>query len=341
MIVGTSEIVGLIIKAGIVLFLALNIVPIMVYAERKVSAFIQRRIGPEKIGIYGVIQPLADALKFILKEAFYPPGANKFFYYIGPMISVLSPLLAFMAVPLIPILQPIRTELSALVVIAFSSLGVWGLLLGGWSSDNKFSLLGALRSSSQFISYEVSLSASILAMLIIYGTFDFVKIVEMQGENIVKWGVLLNPLAFLTFFISALAESGRIPFDLPEAEAELVGGYHTEYSGMKFAMFFMGEFVHLALTSCVMIILFFGGWNMPFIRISSLLPPDYLFTPVLEYAIGFGVFSAKLLLLLGIFIFIRWTWPRFRFDQLIRFGWGTLILLSLISIVISAIIAVL
>ncbi|MCS7213559.1 MAG: NADH-quinone oxidoreductase subunit NuoH [Candidatus Calescibacterium sp.] len=327
-----GETIGIIVRGGIVLFLVLNIVPLMVFAERKVSAFIQDRVGPEKAGLYGLLHPLADALKFILKEAFVPPQSNKFLYYIGPFITAVVPMLAFIAVPIIPVLQPVSTELSVLVVLAFSSLGVWGILLGGWSSENKFSLLGSLRASSQFISYEVALSISLLSMLIIYGTFDFVDIVKSQEGW--KWGIILNPIAFIVFFISVLAESARIPFDLPEAEGELIGGFHTEYSGMKFAMFFMGEYMHLTLGSCLIILLFLGGWNLPFIKID--LPDEYLFSSVIEYIIYFGVFSAKLFTLLVLFVVIRWTLPRFRFDQLIRLGWGTLIPLSLLGIVISA-----
>ena len=331
-----SDIILLILKGGFILFLALNIVPLMVFAERKVAAFVQDRIGPEKSGLYGIIQPLADAVKFFLKEAFVPPGVNKFLYYLAPLLTMMPPLLAFVAIPLIPILQPVRTELGVLVVLAFSSLGVWGLLIGGWASDNKFSLLGSMRSASQFISYEVSLSVSILAMLIIYGTFDFVDIVRQQEGNILNWGVFANPIAFLVFFVASFAESARIPFDLPEAEAEIVAGYHTEYSGMKFALFFMGEYVHLALASCLMILLFLGGWNIPFVKID--LPDEYLFSPLGEYLIGFLVFSAKLFALLFIYVLARWTLPRFRFDQLIKLGWGALLFLALLSVAISGVI---
>lgn len=332
-----EEILGIIIRGGVVLLLVLNIVPLMVYAERKVSAFIQDRIGPEKAGLYGILHPLADAVKFILKEAFVPPDANKFLYYIGPFITAVVPMMSFIAIPIIPILQPVSTELSVLVVLAFSSLGVWGILLGGWSSENKFSLLGSLRASSQFISYEVALSISMISMLIIYGTFDLVDIVKAQEEW--KWGIILNPIAFLTFFISILAESARIPFDLPEAEGELIGGFHTEYSGMKFAMFFMGEYMHLTLGSCLIILLFLGGWNLPLIKIN--LPDEYLFSEVIEYLIYFLIFSVKLFLLLIFFVVIRWTLPRFRFDQLIKFGWGTLIPMALLAIAISAIYVIL
>jgi NADH-quinone oxidoreductase subunit H len=339
MVVEFSEIVSFLVRALIVIFLLLNIVPLMVFAERKISAFVQDRIGPEKSGLYGIIQPLADAVKFFLKEAFVPPGINKFLYYFSPIITAITPILAFITVPIIPILQPLSSELSALVVLAFSSIGVWGILLGGWTSMNKFSLLGSLRAASQFISYEVSLGISILSMLIIYGTFDFIKIVESQEGSIFNWGIFLNPLAFLVFFISSFAETARIPFDLPEAEAEIVAGYHTEYSGMKFALFFMGEYMHLALASALLIIFFFGGWNLPFVKFD--LPDDYLFAPVFEYLVGFIVFSVKLFILLAFYVLVRWTLPRFRFDQLVRFGWGTLLLLALLSVIVSAFVAVL
>jgi NADH-quinone oxidoreductase subunit H len=339
MVVEVSEIVSFLVRALIVIFLLLNIVPLMVFAERKIAAFVQDRIGPEKSGLYGIIQPLADAVKFFLKEAFVPPGINKFLYYFSPIITAITPILAFITVPIIPILQPLSSELSALVVLAFSSIGVWGLLLGGWSSMNKFSLLGSLRAASQFISYEVSLGISILSMLIIYGTFDFIKIVESQEGSIFNWGIFLNPVAFLVFFISSFAETARIPFDLPEAEAEIVAGYHTEYSGMKFALFFMGEYMHLTLASALLIIFFLGGWNLPFVKLD--LPDDYLFAPVFEYLAGFIVFSVKLFILLSFYVLVRWTLPRFRFDQLVRFGWGTLLFLALLSVIISAFVAVL
>jgi len=339
MVVEFSEIVSFLVRALIVIFLLLNIVPLMVFAERKISAFVQDRIGPEKSGLYGIIQPLADAVKFFLKEAFVPPGINKFLYYFSPIITAITPILAFITIPIIPILQPLSSELSALVVLAFSSIGVWGILLGGWTSMNKFSLLGSLRAASQFISYEVSLGISILSMLIIYGTFDFIKIVELQEGSIFNWGIFLNPLAFLVFFISSFAETARIPFDLPEAEAEIVAGYHTEYSGMKFALFFMGEYMHLTLASALLIIFFFGGWNLPFVNFD--LPDDYLFAPVFEYLVGFIVFSVKLFILLAFYVLVRWTLPRFRFDQLVRFGWGTLLLLALLSVIVSAFVAVL
>jgi NADH-quinone oxidoreductase subunit H len=339
MVVEVSEIVSFLVRALIVIFLLLNIVPLMVFAERKIAAFVQDRIGPEKSGLYGIIQPLADAVKFFLKEAFVPPGINKFLYYFSPIITAITPILAFITVPIIPILQPLSSELSALVVLAFSSIGVWGILLGGWTSMNKFSLLGSLRAASQFISYEVSLGISILSMLIIYGTFDFIKIVESQEGSIFNWGIFLNPLAFLVFFISSFAETARIPFDLPEAEAEIVAGYHTEYSGMKFALFFMGEYMHLTLASALLIIFFFGGWNLPFVKFD--LPDDYLFAPVFEYLVGFIVFSVKLFILLAFYVLVRWTLPRFRFDQLVRFGWGTLLLLALLSVIVSAFVAVL
>lgn len=333
-----SEVLLFLVRSLIVVFLLLNIVPLMVFAERKIAAFVQDRIGPEKSGLYGIIQPLADAFKFFIKEAFIPSGVNKFLYYFSPVITAVTPILAFITVPIIPILQPLSSELSVLVVLSFSSIGVWGLLLGGWNSMNKFSLLGSLRAASQFISYEVSLGISILAMLIIYGTFDFIKIVEMQEGSIFNWGIFLNPVAFLVFFISSFAEAARIPFDLPEAEAEIVAGYHTEYSGMKFALFFMGEYMHLTLAASILTIFFFGGWNLPFVKFD--LPDDYLFAPVFEYLFGFIVFSVKLFVLLSFYVLARWTLPRFRFDQLIKFGWGTLLLLALISIVISAFVAV-
>lgn len=327
------EVLSVALKGIVVLSFVLSLVPIMVYAERKVSAFIQDRVGPEKVGLYGIIQPIADAIKFILKEAFVPPQANKFLYYVGPLITAVMPMLAFMAIPFIPILQPVSTALSVLVVLAFSSLSIWGVLLGGWSSENKFSLLGSVRASSQFISYEVALTISILSMLIIYGTFDFIEIVRYQSEWM--WGIVLNPVAFLTFFVAVLAEAGRIPFDLPEAEGELIGGFHTEYSGMKFALFFMGEYIHLTLGSALIVLLFFGGWSVPFVEID--IPGDSLVSSVLEYLIYFGVFATKLILLLVFFVVVRWTLPRFRFDQLIKLGWGTLIPLSLVGVIISAV----
>lgn len=321
------EIILTVVKGTVVLALVLSVVPLLTYAERKIGAYLQDRIGPEKVGLHGFIQPLADAIKFFLKEEFKPARSSKFLYYLAPFISFAFPLIALASVPLSRMLVPIQSSLSVIYVIAFSSLAVWGVVLGGWSSENKFSLLGSLRAASQMISYEVGFSLAILSILISFGSFDFVKISALQEGSILNWGIFRNPIAFIVSVVAVFAETARIPFDIPEAEAEIVAGYHTEYSGMKFAMFFMGEYSHMILASSVITLLFMGGWNIPFLSLSG--------GAFVRYLVEFAVFLAKVFFFIFIFILTRWTLPRFRFDQVLKIGWNALIPLGLASFLIS------
>lgn len=313
------------LKGLVVIGMVLTLVALLTFVERKIAAFVQGRIGPERVGIFGFLQPVADGMKTLVKEAFRPGRAYPTLYIIAPLITFVPPLLAFASIPFSRVFHVIDTSLGVIYVLAISSLGVWGVLIGGWASDNKFSLLGALRSASQMISYEVALGLAVLSVLIMFGTFDFIKIVEEQRSYL--WGIVKAPLAFLVAFIASFAETARIPFDVPEAESELVGGFHTEYAGMRFALFFLGEYAHLILSSCVLALLFFGGWNIP-VKIGE-------GAQTLKGLLEFAVFSVKVFFFIFVFIVARWTLPRFRFDQVIRIGWGALVPLGLISVLVS------
>jgi len=306
----------------------------LILLERKLSAWMQDRIGPNRVGPFGLLQPLADGAKFLLKEEVIPDHVNKVLFLVAPTISLFTTMLAFAVVPFGPvgdagaptwvrfIIAP-NIDIGIVFLFAISSLSVYGVILGGWASNNKYSALGSLRASAQVVSYEIPLGMSVLGIALLGGTLDLQRIVSQQATaGFAGWYAWTQPLACLIFFTSALAESNRLPFDLSECEQELVGGFHTEYSGMKFAMFFLGEYTHVITTSFLTVILFFGGWQLPWIA-----------TPDSAYA---GAWLVKLLVLLGkvaavisLIMMIRWTIPRFRFDQLMGLAWKVLIPLSL------------
>jgi len=308
----------------------------LVLAERKVSAWMQDRIGPNRVGPYGLLQPLADAIKILLKEGIIPDHVDKTMFLIAPTISVLTTLLAFAVVPFGPvddapswmrfIIAP-SVDIGILFILAVSSLGVYGVILGGWASNNKYSALGSLRASAQVISYEIPLGMSVLGVVLLGGTLNLEKILEQQVQaGFWGWNFWFQPLACLIFFTSALAESNRLPFDLSECEQELVGGYHTEYGGLRFVLFFLGEYTHIITVSFLTIILYFGGWYFPWIATAE--------------SAYFGAWLVKLAVLLGkvgvvifVIMLIRWTLPRFRFDQLMSLTWKVFIPLSLANIV--------
>ena len=301
----------------------------LILLERKVAAYVQDRLGPNRVGPGGLFQPIADGLKFLLKEDIVPSHVDRVFYLLAPGIAVTAAMLAMAVVPFGPtdgwprfIIAP-GVDIGILFVFAVGSLAVYAIILGGWSSSNKYSFLGALRSSAQFISYEIPLGMSILGVVIYTGSLNLEKIIEHQTGN--GWNILFHPLAFLLFMISAFAETNRLPFDLPEAEQELVGGYHTEYSAMKFAFFFLGEYTHMVTTSFLMSILFFGGWHLP--GITSL-------GGGLEVAAKMLVLALKVAGFIVFFMLIRWTLPRFRFDQLMGLAWKVLIPLALANLVL-------
>jgi NADH-quinone oxidoreductase subunit H len=318
------------VKIVAILFTMLTVVSYMIFAERKIAGHMQARIGPNRVGPLGLLQPAVDVLKLFFKEEFTPDGANKVIFHIAPMLAVIPALVTFAVVPFGPqaALQVTDINVGLLLFLAMSSLGVYAITLGGWSSNNKYALLGGLRSSAQMISYELAMGLSCIGVLLFAGSLSLVDIVKAQ-EGAIRlfgvpvapgWFVFFQPLAFGIFMITALAETNRAPFDLPEAEAELVAGFHTEYSSMKFGLFFLGEFANVISISCIAVTLFLGGWNGPWL-------PDSL---------KFLWFFAKLGVLLFFFIWVRWTFPRLRYDQLMNLGWKVLLPLALANIVLTS-----
>jgi NADH-quinone oxidoreductase subunit H len=280
----------------------------------------QARTGPNRVGPLGLLQPIADVLKLFFKEEFVPDGANKVIFYIAPMLAVLPALVTFSVVPFGPTEAFRVTDINVglLLFLALSSLGVYSITLAGWSSNNKYALLGGLRSAAQMISYELAMGLSTIGVLLLAGSLSLVDIVHAQAR--VPF-VVFQPIGFVIFMITAFAETNRAPFDLPEAEAELVAGFHTEYSSMKFGLFFLGEFANVLSICCIATTLFLGGWNGPWL-------PDSL---------KFLWFFAKLFVLVFFFIWVRWTYPRLRYDQLMNLGWKVLLPLSLANILFTAV----
>jgi NADH-quinone oxidoreductase subunit H len=319
------------VKILIILHAMLAMVSYMIYAERKIAGHMQARIGPNRVGPFGLFQPVADVAKLFFKEEFTPDGANKVLFHIAPMLAVIPALVTFAVVPFGPqdALRVTDINVALLLFLAMSSLGVYAITLGGWSSNNKYALLGGLRSSAQMISYELAMGLSTIGVLLMAGSLSLVDIVHAQ-EQVIRfqglpvlpgWYVFTQPVAFGIFMLTALAETNRAPFDLPEAEAELVAGFHTEYSSMKFGLFFLGEFANVISISCIAVTLFLGGWNGPW----------------LPESLKFLWFFAKLGAVLFFFIWVRWTFPRLRYDQLMNLGWKVLLPLSLANILLTAV----
>ncbi len=314
-----------IIKIGVVVGVLLLIIAYLIWVERKVMAHMQVRLGPMRVGWHGLLQPIADGLKLIFKEDIIPAHASKVVFVLAPVISTVP---ALMAIAVIPFGDTINifgrsidmvitdVNIGILFILAVTSVGIYGVILGGWSSNNKYSLLGALRSSAQMISYELSLGLSLIGVIMISQSLSLVDIVNSQAKY---WFVILQPLGFLIYAISAIAETNRCPFDLPEAETELVAGFHTEYSSMKFALFFMAEYANIITVSAVAVTFFFGGWRGPF------LPPVVWFL-------------IKMALCIFFFIWLRSTYPRFRYDQLMKFGWKILLPVALVNILITGLV---
>lgn len=321
-----------------VLFMVwLNTVPVMILVERKVSGWLQYRVGPNRVGPWGLLQPIADAAKFLSKEDVIPNHVNKWLYIFAPALMVFP---AFFVIGVIPVgvltlggkeilIQIGQTNIGILYVLAVSSLSVYSITFSAWASNNKYSLLGGLRSAAQMMSYELPMGLSILGTILLVGSLRLEDVVNFQMNSV--WGIVWQPLGALIFIVTAFAETNRLPFDLAEAEAELVGGYHTEYSSMKFAMFFLGEYCNMLTASVMITLLFLGGWNVPFIQSMQL---DTLTKEVIQIA----GFSFKVIFLMFFFVWVRWTLPRFRYDQLMNFGWKTLIPLALANVIITAIV---
>jgi NADH-quinone oxidoreductase subunit H len=324
------------IKIVLVMLIILTVVANLVYVERKVSASIQNRIGPNRVGPWGLFQSPADVLKLFIKEDIVPTNANKFIHSLAPVISIGVAMVTFAVIPFGNRLTLFGKEIHLMIadvnigvlyILALTSLGVYGVTLSGWSSNNKYSLLGGLRSSAQLISYELSMGLSVVGVIMIAGTLRLDKIVELQAGW--HWNALLSPIGFITFVVASFAETNRLPFDLPEAEPELVGGYHTEYSGMKFGAFFLAEYSNMITSSALIVTLFLGGWQFPYLELFGL--------PAMWVSI-IQVFSfvAKVGATLFFFIWIRWTVPRFRYDQLMDLGWKVMLPLALVNLLYVA-----
>lgn len=327
-----------ILKALIIFGVLLQIVPLLVYFERRISAWIQDRIGPNRVGPVGILQPLADVIKLAFKEDLTPQGADKWIYRLAPVLVYAPAVLAFTVIPVGIDLQVATFDIGVIFLFTISGFSVYGLAFGGWASNNKYSLLGGLRASAQMISYEVAMGLSIIAILMTAETVDLNEIVRQQWGagtlGLLEWNLFQQPIAAVVFMIAAFAETNRLPFDLAECEAELIGGFHTEYTGLKFATFFMGEYVAMITMSGLMITLFLGGWSVPWVEI----PTD---PSIIDMALSVGFFTVKLFALLFFYIWTRWTLPRFRYDQLMRIGWKVFIPVSLANLGLTAIAGVL
>ncbi len=389
-----AELIITIVKIVLLLFIVLTVDAYLTWFERKLVAHIQSRWGPHRVGPHGLLQPLADGLKFLFKEDPTPDGVDKFVYFLAPLLALALALTSIAIIPFGP--EPLRLfgreiylgiappdlNIGILALFAITALGVYGVALAGWSSNNKYSLLGGLRSSAQMISYELALTMSVVGVLLMAGSFNLTKIIEAQGRHpewgFLGWNIWPQILGFLCFFIAAIAETNRAPFDLPEAESELVAGFHTEYASFKFAMFFIAEYTSMTTISCLCSILFFGGWLSPFpaswtwthylpsvilipfglwviwdgIRyetifgrvilpvvgtaITALGAAFVLYPGVNEFIQGPFWLLSKIFVFLFIYVWMRGTLPRFRYDQLMAFGWKLLLPISIVNVIVTS-----
>ncbi len=329
------------VKIVIILVVLLTAVAYAVWFERKVVARMQSRWGPTRVGPHGLLQPLADAVKLLTKEDITPSGAFRLIYTLAPMLSLVFALLAFAVIPFGPPLtlggvdafQVADPDIGLLFLFAVSSMAVYGIALAGWSSNSKYSLLGSLRSTAQMISYELAVGLSVVGVLLMTGSLSLRTIVDAQAGTywgfLPRWHVFPQIVGFFCFYVGAIAETNRLPFDMPEAETELVAGYHTEYSSMKFAMFFMAEYANMIAVSCVATVLFFGGWHGP------LFGP-----PFLQVVLPLFWFALKVFCFLFVYVWLRGTLPRFRYDQLMAFGWKFLMPVALGNVILTSFVIV-
>jgi NADH-quinone oxidoreductase subunit H len=336
----TFFLVSSIIKIVVVFTVIMVGVALLTLAERRICAWMQDRLGPNRVGPQGLLQPAADGLKNLFKEETLPAQADKVLFMLAPAISFIPALLTFAVIPFAAPLPTPWGEVDMVVanlpvgflyILAFGSLGVYGIVLAGWSSNNKYSLLGGLRASAQMISYEIALGMSTVAVLLLVGNVTLNDVVAKQSTSLFTWNVFPLSLAFFIFLVAAFAETNRLPFDLPEAEAELIAGYHTEYSAMKFSMFYIAEYSNMVTASALMATLFFGGWDVPFTTWDN-TPP---WTP-LKTVLTLGAFSLKTIFFLFLFIWVRWTLPRFRYDQLMALGWKIMLPFALAYLTVIA-----
>ncbi len=331
------------LKTALVVLVLQGAVAYLVLVERKVAAYIQDRLGPNRVGPWGLLQPLADGAKFILKEEIIPAGADKVLFLIAPVLILATAMVTFAAIPfgnLIPwkdgqtitLTVAPGMDIGLLFVFAISSLGVYGVVLGGWASNSKYSFLGGLRSSAQLVSYEIPLGLSVIGVLLFSGSLNMETIIAKQAQT-GWWWFAVQPLACVVFLVSGCAESARLPFDLPECEQELVAGYHAEYTAMKFGMFAFAEYLHMITVAFLTVILFFGGWHLwgvaPYVA-----PENATWFGAIMHII---VLSVKTLAMIFVFMWIRWSWPRFRYDQLMSMAWKTMIPLGVLNLVVCAV----
>jgi NADH-quinone oxidoreductase subunit H len=337
-----TDILISLIKIVVMLIVVLLTVAELVYAERKVSAFIQNRLGPNRVGWRGLLQPYADVIKLLLKEDIVPTAANRFIHTLAPIISIG---VAFSTLAVVPIagetIHMFGREVNMIIadvnigilyVLALTSMGVYGLTLSGWSSNNKYSLLGGLRSSAQMISYELSMGLSVIGVVLVTGSLQLTDIVSHQSGWM--WNMVLQPVGFVTFVVAAFAETNRTPFDLPEAEPELVGGYHTEYSSFKFALFFLAEYANMITASAIIVTLYLGGWQVPYLELLELPATVNVILHILAFVLKVGFF-------LFVFLWVRWSVPRFRYDQLMDLGWKVMLPIALLNVVVTGIVILL
>jgi NADH-quinone oxidoreductase subunit H len=369
------EITVNIVKMLVIFLLMVQLVPVLVWVERRGSAFIQSRFGPNRVGPLGLTQLLADAVKFLLKENFLPEHGRKLLFLLAPALALVPGAVAFGSIPLsCPVhidpfvmlghafgpydfeFQSFHFGVGIVFVLGISSLGAYSLLLAGWGSSNKYSLMGALRASAQMISYELALGLSLVGAILVYGTFDFSEMIAQQGEALTihlgsfnhvlphaNWGFIYQPLGAILYFCAIFAETNRLPFDLPEAEGELVVGYHTEYGGLKMLLFYIGEYGHMMVGSAILVTFYFGGYLIPGLAVSDVSQAVAHFgvgvslTNIITALIFHVVFFAKVLFFLWVFVWVRWTLPRFRYDQLMDLGWKTMLPWALGNVIVTAI----
>jgi len=336
----TFFLVSSIIKIIAVFTVIMVGVALLTLAERRICAWMQDRLGPNRVGPQGLLQPAADGLKNLLKEETLPAQADKVLFLLAPAMSFIPALLTF---AVIPFATPLPTRwgdvdmvvanlpVGFLYILAFGSLGVYGIVLAGWSSNNKYSLLGGLRASAQMISYEIAMGMSTVAVLLLAGNVTLTDVLAKQSQSLFTWNVFPLSLAFFIFIVAAFAETNRLPFDLPEAEAELIAGYHTEYSAMKFSMFYIAEYSNMVTASALMTTLFFGGWDIPFTQWDN-TPP----WTILKTVATLAAFTLKVGFFLFLYIWVRWTLPRFRYDQLMALGWKVMLPLALVYLTVIA-----
>jgi NADH-quinone oxidoreductase subunit H len=329
------------IKIGLILAIVPGYVAVITLAERKVIAWMQVRLGPMRVGPWGILQMVADPLKLLLKEDIVPERADRWVFTLAPIICLIP---AFIVLAVIPIGPPIMImgkpitlyltdiNIGVLYVLSISSVGVLGIILGGWASNSKYPLLGALRSAAQMVSYEVALGFSIIGVLMLSGSLSLVKIVEAQ-KNAGFWYVFLQPVGFILFFVCGVAETNRAPFDLPEAESELVAGFHTEYSGFRFSLFFLAEYANMLTVAMMAVTLFWGGWMRPFPNVAAL--------GFLDVIPGVLWFIAKVIVFLYFYLWFRASWPRYRYDQLMKIGWQYLLPISMANVIVTAVLVLL